>query len=109
MSTIFPTTATRKTMLSGTSDDSLLRNAKAITSKTARATSSGTMTYGLRIFTIGNDSTFPAGQLLAASSTVTVKPCALSVGTSGVVADASVSAANVTFVLGTTSSSPVSG
>ena len=71
-------------------------------------TASGAMTYGSCIFTIGNGSTFPAGNLLAAGSTVTVTPCALSVGTSGVVADGSTSAANVTLVLGTTSSSPVS-
>ncbi|MBK5204472.1 MAG: hypothetical protein JJD98_03390 [Polaromonas sp.] len=71
-------------------------------------TASGVMTYGSCIFTIGSDSTFPAGHPLVAGSKITVNPCTLSVGTAGVKADGSSSAANVTFVLGTTNSSPVS-
>jgi hypothetical protein len=67
----------------------------------------GAMTYGSCIFTMAT-STFVAPHPLATGAKVTVSPCTLSVATAGLKGDGSASAANVTLVLGTARSRPVS-
>jgi hypothetical protein len=96
------TTGATTLTLSGSGD----KPSFAIVSGTDSAT--GAMTYGSCIFTVGTVG-FPAPHRLRTGGTpVTVTPCTLSVNTSGLPGDGSAIAREVTLVLGTTRSKPVS-
>ena len=97
----FGTTSATSLKLSGTGATPSF----AITSP--EGTASGAMTYGSCIFTV-SQSSFAASHPLAQGKTVTVSPCSLTVGTAGLKGDGIASPANVTFVLGTVNSAPVS-
>ncbi len=61
-------------------------------------TATGTTTFGSCIFTI-TSSTFDASSPLAAGNTITVKPCNITVDTSGQVADGATASRSVALVL----------
>lgn len=71
------------------------------------AIATGATTFGSCIFTI-TDSTFPADSLLATGKVIRVDPCTLDVATSGGAANGSTNLRDVSLVLGTTISTPIS-
>ena len=65
------------------------------------------MTYGSCIFTV-RQSSYPATHPLASGKSVTVSPCSLTVATVGIKGDGIATPVNITFLLGTVNSNPVS-
>lgn len=70
-------------------------------------TATGVMSYGACIFTI-TTSTYPASSPLGMGKVTEVNPCSLLIDTAGSTANGTATTTNVSLVLGTTKSNPVS-